>query len=220
MKKFLTILILISVTNSFGQKIELFGGTNNNIFHDYKNNEGQFSSSYKSDWGYTVGAGLDSIKIDWLTLRFTLQFDKYGGKLNASDGGLGGANTTVATINKSIISLGIFPINFRFFKRIDLNFGLIISKLIGETYSGTSSGWTMNQPNWSYNLQDKYNRYSSSTYFGFQGRIAYDFKISKSIWITPQYLYYFGLSNEFVEFPEETKSIRHYICIGIKYKIK
>ncbi|HYX09502.1 MAG TPA: hypothetical protein VE912_22420, partial [Bacteroidales bacterium] len=66
----------------------------------------------------------------------------------------------------------------------------------------------------------KYKKFSSSTYFGFQGRIAYDFKFSESFWISPQYLYYFGLSNEFVDFPENTKSMRHYICIGIKKKIK
>ena len=82
--------------------------------------------------------------------------------------------------------------------------------------NGTSKGSTINQPNWSYNLDDKYNKYSSLTYFGLQGRIAYDFNLSKSIVISPQYLYYFGISDEFIEFPKETKSIRHYFCVGIK----
>ncbi len=219
MKKiFLLILIMVCVNNSFCQKIELFGGANKNLFHDFNYSQGHFNSSYESDFGFTAGVALDSIKIDWQTVRLTLQFDKYGGKFFASDGGLSSGNSTSATIEKTVISLGAFPINFRIIKRIDLNFGLIISRLIDETCTGTISGWTTYQPNWSYNLQDKYNRYSSSIYFGLQGRIAYNFKISKSIRISPQYLYYFGLSKEFVEFPEVTKSMRHYICIGLKFR--
>ena len=77
----------------------------------------------------------------------------------------------------------------------------------------------MGQPNWSYDLQEKYDRFSASTYVGIQGRFAYDIKASKSTWISLQYLYYIGLSNEFIEFPTETKAMRHYFCIGIKKKI-
>lgn len=215
------ILAFIIFTNClmlFSQKLELFGGASNNVFHDYNNGDGHYESSYNSGFGYCAGVGVDSIKIDWLTLRFTLQFDQYKGELTASDGGLGGGFTTIANINKSIISLGVFPINFRFFQRLDLNFGFLISTLINESYTGTSSGWAMDQPNWSYNLEDKYSQYSSKIYFGLQGRVAYDFKLAKSICISPQYLYYFGLSNEFVEFPKETKAMRHYFCVGLKKK--
>ena len=217
------IIFLIIVSNSIlllSQKLEFFGGLNNNIFHDYEEQYVHNKSVYNSDYGYNLGFGIDSIKIDWIKFRFTLFLDNYSGKLNISEGGLGGGSTTIANVEKYQISFGIYPINIRILKRINLNIGLIISRLINESFNGTSGGWAMEQPNWSYNLQDKYNRYSSLTYFGFQGRIAYDFKISKSIWISPQYLYYFGLSNEFVESPEDTKSMRNYFCIGIKKKIK
>jgi hypothetical protein len=33
-------------------------------------------------------------------------------------------------------------------------------------------------------------------------------------------MYYFGLSNEFIEFPRYTKSMRPNFCIGIKKKLK
>lgn len=84
MKKiFLLILIMICVNNSFCQEIELFGGANKNLFHDFNYSQGHFNSSYESDFGFTAGVALDSIKIDWQTVRFTLQFDKYGGKLES-----------------------------------------------------------------------------------------------------------------------------------------
>ncbi|MGC8823114.1 MAG: hypothetical protein ACP5PZ_00760 [Bacteroidales bacterium] len=220
MRGLFVIIIVFSINNLMGQEVEAFLGANNNIFHDYNNNEGHFRSVYTSDYGFSGGLALDNIKFDWLTLRFTLQFDNYKGKLNVSDGGLGGDNKTIANTDKSVISLGVFPINCQILKRINLNFGFIISRLINESFDGTISGWAINQPNYTYNLQDKYTRISTLTYLGLQGRIAYDFKISKSLIISPQYIYYFGLSNEFAIFPETTKSMRHYFSIGIKRSIK
>ena len=220
MKKLFIGLIFFSSLTAFSQDIELIGGINKNDFFDFQQNERHFSSSYNSDYGYAIRIGIENIKIDRLTLRFTLGFDKYGGELTASDGGLGGGYTTDAKIDKSIISLGVFPLNFKIIDRIDLNFGFEISGLISENFSGTSSGWLMGEPYWSYDLNDKYDRFSSNTYFGLRGRIAYDFNISDKLAISPQYSYYFGLSNEFDEFPEATKSMRHYFCIGLQRKIK
>lgn len=211
-----TFLIYANSLFLMGQKVELFGGAGNNMFHDFNYREGHFVSSYQSGMSYCVGIGIDRVKLERLKLRFTLQFDHYIGELDASDGGLGGGFTTVAKVKKSIISFGLFPINFQFFKKIDFNVGFAFSRLIDESFSGTSSGWLMNQPNWSDNLQDKYSQYSEKMYFGLQARIAYDFQLSESMCISPQYLCYIGLSSEFAEFPTQTKSLRNYFCIGVK----
>ena len=219
MKKLIIGLILLNSLTVFSQNIELFGGLNKNSFFDYRQDEGHFVSSYNSELGYSFGIGIDNIKLDRLALRFTLNYDNYGGKIEAIDGGLGSGFRTIAEIDKSILSLGIFPVNFRFFDRIDLNFGFEISGLINEKYIGTTSGWSMGQPGWSYDLNDKYDRFSSKIYFGLRGRIAYDFNLSDNLAISPQYSYYFGLSDEFVEFPEKTKSMRHYLSIGLQRKI-
>jgi hypothetical protein len=216
------ILVLLTITNSssaFGQGFEFYGGINNNILYDYNKNEGHFRSDYNSDFGYTAGLAVDSLRIDWLKIRLTLQFDKYAGKLNVSDGWLGSYNTTIANVEKSVLSFGIFPINLKILNKIDLNFGLSLSALVADSFNGTISGSTMNQPDWSFNLQDKYDRYNSSVYFGFQVRIAYSFNLSESIFISPQYLYYYGFSHEFVESPGSTKAMRHYFCIGLMKKM-
>jgi hypothetical protein len=221
MKRVLIGLIFLNSLNLFSQNLEIIGGLNKNSFFDFQLNEEYYSSSYNSEYGYAIRIGIENIKVDWLTLRFTLSYDKYGGELEATGGsGLGGGYTTNATIDKSVISLGIFPLNFRIIDRIDLNFGFEFAGLINENFSGTSSGWSMVNPSWSYDLNDKYDRFSAKTYFGFRGRIAYDFNISDKWTISPQYSYYFGLTNEFDEFPEATKSMRHYFCIGLQRKIK
>ncbi|MDA3911193.1 MAG: hypothetical protein PF448_07545 [Bacteroidales bacterium] len=220
MYKILIGLIFLSSLTSYSQNIEIIGGLNKNSFFDFQQNEGYYSSSYDSDYGYAIRIGIENIQVDWLTLRFTLSYDKYGGELEASDGGMGGTYTTNAKIDKSVISFGVFPVNFKIIDRIDLNFGFEFTGLLNENFSGISSGWTIAEPNWSYELNEKYDSYSSKTYFGLRGRIAYDFYISDKLAISPQYSYYFGLSNEFDQFPEATKSMRHYFCIGLQRKIK
>lgn len=62
----------------------------------------------------------------------------------------------------------------------------------------------MNDPDWSFDISEGYDRYSSKTYFGLCGRIAYDFNVSETLALSPQDSYYFGLTNEFDEFPVET----------------
>ncbi len=111
MKNLILILICLSSLKLFSQSIEVVGGLNKNVFFDYWDGEARFNSSYTSELGFVGRIGLD-IKLDWLKTRFTLSFDKYSGKLIASDGGQAGSHTTIADIDKSIISFGFFPINF------------------------------------------------------------------------------------------------------------
>jgi hypothetical protein len=214
-------LILFTSISAFSQNIELFGGLNKNYFHDYllKELSYHYSSSYKPKDGYSIGIGVDNIKIDWFTLRFTLGYDRYRGELAVSGGSLAGKYTTDAELDKSVISLAVFPINFKIIDRLDFNFGFEFSGLMRENFSGRHYGW-FDGMSWDYDLNDKYDRFSSKTHFGLRGRIAYDFNISDKLAISPQYSYYFGLSNEFIQFPNETKSMRHNFCLGIQRKLK
>jgi len=53
-----------------------------------------------------------------------------------------------------------------------------------------------------------------------QGLIKYLFRLPNSYFISPQYSFYYVLTNEFVDFPEEIKSMRHYFCIGVEKRLK
>jgi len=224
MKIKLLFLLLVAALTVNAQSVELFGGLNKNFFYDNEGNEGHYRSKYSSGESYTFGLGIDSVKVDWLVLKFSLLFDNYRGKIEVSDGGLGSDETIKATIDKSVISFGIFPLNFRIKKVIDLNFGFEISQLLYEKFSGTYSSWSMGgtpytNQYFNYDLNEKYNKLSSRTYFGFCANISYDFYLSKSIVISPKYSCYLGLSKEFTDSPEiYTKSIRHYLLIGIEKK--
>ena len=216
MKQVFTMLLMLCNLTLFSQKLELIAGMNKNIFFDYQKNEGHFNSAYDSQLGYSVHIATEDVKIDFVKWRFTLGYEKYGGEINARDGGLGGGYTTKAEIDKSVISVGVYPLNFKIIRSIDINVGFEVAALISENVIGTHSGWQMGTNGYSYNLNDKYKRFSAKTYFGLRGRVAYDFHISDKMAISPQYSYYFGLSKEFSEFPEFTVSMRHFFGIGIQ----
>jgi hypothetical protein len=220
MKGFLTILFITLTMALSGQKLEAYAGLNLNQFYDYNNNGGNYIASFDSGLGPVIGIGIDSVRVDLLKFRFTIQYDRVAGKLDAYEGGHMYSHQTVAEIKKSMLSLGIFPLSFKVIKKIDLNFGVQLSLLLSESVNGTDSGWSQENGSYEYDLQDVYDRYSSIFSFGLTGRIAYDFKLPNSYYISPQYSFYYGLTNEFVDFPEETKSIRHYFCIGVEKRLK
>lgn len=220
MKSILIGMILLSSLTAFSQSIEINAGFNKNNFFDLQQDNDHYISSYKSDYGYAIRIAIEDIKIEWMKLRLTLGFDKYIGGFNASDGGLAGSYSTNGKVDKSVISLGVFPLNFKILERIDLNFGVEFSRLLNDKVMGTNSGSIMNKPYWNDDLNEKYDRFSSNKYSGLRGRIAYDFKLSDKVSISPQYSYYYGLSKEFLEFPETTQSMRHYFAIGIQKRIK
>ena len=92
--------------------------------------------------------------------------------------------------------------------------------MVHETFGGTLSSWRHGQGVKIYDLNDRYDSFSHTFYFGLQGRIAYNIKLSEEYFLAPQYSYYLGLSGEFSEIPKEIKSMRHYFCIGIVKKLK
>lgn len=220
LKQILIALFLLYNISFFAQKkVEVIAGLNQNQFFDLNQDGGHYYSSYQSELGYTLRIGIEDVKVDWLKLRFTLGFDKYGGNIDVSDGGQGGSYNTTAEIDKSILSLGLFPLNFNIWERIDLNFGLEFSALIDEKYRGKRSGGNIGTPSWDENIEDSYSSYSEKAIWGFRGRLAYDFYIDDRLSFSPQYSYYLGMSNEFKEFPKETRSMRHYFSIGIQWEI-
>jgi len=184
------------------------GGVNKNNFFDYAEG-GHYRSAYHYGYGYVLKAGIDGIKTDKLRWRFTLGYERYSGELHVGDGGLGGGHITKASIEKSVISAGVFPLNFTIFKRIDLNAGVEYSALLQENFSGTFHVWSIISPGTARDLHELYTDYSAKSCIGVIGRIAYNINISDKLILSPQYSFYYGLSEEFREFPRETRSLRH-----------
>lgn len=220
MRVLFILLICISSLTLYSQSIEVFGGANRNIFYGQKHkNYSYFTANYQTGDGFTAGIGIDSLHINRFRMRFALQFDQYNGSFNAeSNSGKAVYQRAMGEIVKSVVSLGFFPLNFTIKKKLDLNFGAEVSSLLNENISGTGfyESLVEGEPV-TYDLSYYYDRYSSRANYGLKGRIAYQLALSR-ILLIPQYSFYYGLSSEFKEFPQATKSMRHSFCIGIKRK--
>lgn len=216
------LIILLFCINSltlYSQSIEVYGGANRNLFYGQKDkNYSYFTADYQAGNDFTAGIGIDSLHINRFRMRVTIQFDRYNGSFEA-EGNAGKAiyHRAAGEVDKSIVSLGFFPLNFTIKKKIDLNLGAEASALLSESVSGSGFYDYLLGASVSYDLADHYDRYSSRANYGLKGRMAFPMAFSKVILI-PQYSFYYGLTSEFEAFPETIKSMRHSIGFGIKMK--
>lgn len=220
MKHFLTILICLCGLTLFSQsKAELFAGPLSNHFYSWGTDSPHHQAKYQSGQGFLAGIGVDSIRLDWMSLRLTLQLEHYNGEVKVYDGGQGGGNLIEASVSKSLLALGVFPINFHLFRKMEINLGMNFSALMAESFDGTISGWRMNEEGYNEELHSRLSRFSCRAYLGLAGNVSYDFPLSESMVIAPQINYYFPLTSEFQRYIPETKSMRLAGCIGIKKRL-
>ena len=211
-----TILFLFTLfihTNLPGQNLSFFAGLNGTALHDYHSFEGHYNSSYQSGLGYSLGVGVDSIDWFWWNIPFNIKFERYGAQLYASDGGLGGNYWVDSRVDKSILTLGVYPLNFRIKPNFKLSIGTELSYLLKEQLQGTYGSWILWQTPREIALVEKYPRYSRKIYLGLGANLSYDCPLSPSLVVSPYCTYYFGLSNEFRKFPNITKAMR--VTLGV-----
>lgn len=197
----------------YGQNLSLFAGLIGTALHDYHSFEGHYNSSYQPGLGYSLGGGVDSIDWFWWNIPFNIKFERYGAQLYASDGGLGGNYWVDSRVDKSILTLGIYPLNFRIKPNFKLSLGTEMSYLLAEQLQGKYGSWILGQTPQTGALAEKYPRYSRKIYLGLGANLSYDWPLSPSLVVSPYCTYYFGLSNEFREFPNITKAMR--VTLGV-----
>ncbi len=217
---FITLIIFFNAHVN-AQSIEVIGGMNINHFYDLGTSNRHNSTSYTQDYGYTLKLVYNDIRIRKLSWRFSLGFDKYKGHLLSRSGSLGGSNTIKASVEKSILSVGIYPFNFKIANYLKFSLGLEFGRLISESFEGTRRGYHLgNVSGWNYNLNEIIDQFSEKNYLGIRANLAYDFKINDQYIVTPQYSYYLGFNDEFVAVKSKTKSMRQVFSLGIKRKIQ
>ncbi len=219
MKYFYLLIVIFCYFSIDAQSFELFGGISKNKFYDIEENWTYSTGRYTSGNNQYIGIGLHHIRVSDIDFGITISYEKYGGNLWAETGGRGGGTITTASIDKSILTMGVLPFNKYIYRKLKLSIGINFSSLIRESFSGTerlSSTPTSSPIIASEELNKKYRSFSTSFLIGFRGALSYDFKISDNIYISPHYAYNIGLFEEFKNFPRATKSMRHQLGIGLK----
>jgi len=156
----------------------------------------------------------------------TLGLKKYSGDIRASGGGLGSGYVVEGQFDKTVLQLSWYAVNLGK-KRLKFNLGPAFSLLIDEHTEGRYKSWGFisqesNPPTFQEidsELNEWYPSYHSKFYGGINARLAYEIPLSRNFYLVPQYICYAGFANEFIEFPEITKSINNMLGIGIKRKL-
>jgi len=206
------------ISNLYSQSVELAAGLNLNKFYQTSKSNPHYSGSYNMGPGFAIRGAFNTSEYNKWTLRFTIAYDQYQGNFLAENSGLGGGYSLDAKVKKSVLELGISPLNFKLSNHLYLSFGLNFSVLLTEDFTGIATSWESGKTK-IWDVSDENTEFNSSTYFGVNSSISYDFVLSDEISIFPQYTYYLGLSKEFIKFPDFTKSMRHYFSIGIKMRL-
>ncbi len=231
MKNTLFLLFLALSINTSAQSLEFNTGVQLNSFYHF--DYAYMSTSFTTKAGYDLNVGIDDVYLNRVRLRFTLGLNTYSGGLRASqisdvpydkyliDG----------QINKTVLRLGLYPVNFRIKKRWNINIGTQFSALLHEkveaVYDERIVSFTPNPNEYpeveliesSGNLNERHDSYNAKYYVGANIRVAYDIPISESYYLVPQYSFYTTISSEFIEFPYYVKSMQHMLGIGIKKKM-
>jgi hypothetical protein len=214
-------LLLLSFNSVFSQKLEFNGGVLHNNFYGGRT-EGHAYQEYKPGGNYCFSFFYDDVKIDSLKLKFKfgLTYSNYSGYLLTRDGGMGGSNTTSKTVTLNTLSLVFYPLNFRVFKHLRIDFGLQVSMLLSLKQQGYTSSWQMGQPSTHIDFDEKRLASMANKSFGITNRIAYEFQLNDNWMIIPQVNFYldsppFKLSNEV-----KVHSFRQSFNVGISRKLK
>jgi hypothetical protein len=218
MKKILFLIFSLYVGSLYSQSLELAAGVDINTFYQVGNNSYHYTSTYTMGPGFVVRGAYNISERHKIPIRLTIAYDKYQGDLSAQNSGLGGGYYLDAQIDKSVLMFGVSANVLKPTNNLNLSFGLDFSVLLAESVDGTERFWSQDST-WTRDMTESYKDYNSSSYFGLNATISYDFHITDEISIFPQYTFYLGLSKELTKFPDFTKSIRQYFCIGIKKKI-
>lgn len=220
MRRLLVVMLLFfSISGLFAQSLELYGGVSRNRFYDFQKDEDYFSSDYTPGWGYTFGVAYEYTGLPKLTLRFVLNFESYNGETYTTNGGLGGYASTKASVKENCIGIDIYPINIKIIENLKINIGGAFKFLVSENISGDYN-WASGPSSGGGSLNEESEQISSSFNFGIITLISYRIKFSEGWYIVPQYQFYWGLTNEFINGQANTKSLRNYLLVGISKDLK
>jgi len=214
---FLT-LFFVTVNRLHSQQIEFSSGLCTNSFFDGSKRDLHHYSNYDSKSGYSISLAMNMLAIDSLPLRFSLRYTDYGGAIFTTNGGVAFYTSTNASVHNQCLGADIFILNFKIKSKLNLNLGLEINYLLKEKLTGYIDVHV--PPDFDTIPFDKGTiQLGNQFYGGIVARVGYEVDLSKYYYLIPQYQIFVGLTPEFDNLEMNTRSVRHYLEIGIGRRI-
>ena len=127
MKKILLIILSLFTSSLYSQSIELAAGLDLNKFYQIDKSNPHYIATYNMGTGFVIRGAFNFSKNHKIPLRLTIAYDQYQGDFTADNTGLGGGYRLDASVNKSVLSIGISPLVLNPIHNLNLSFGLDFS---------------------------------------------------------------------------------------------
>ncbi len=221
MKRLVILLMFITASRHIiGQDILVSGGINTHSYCDFQKDHGHYKTDYTGGQGFSFGAGIVSLPVRRSQVDIFIRFDYFTGKFITTQGGLGGATLTHATVGKSTLSIGCYPVQFSVFKKVHFSLGAEYSLLLSDDTKGYQTAWTLGGINRYTVIDHDPGKINNHHFFGLGAVIRYGFRLSEHWVLMPQYRFYLGLTNGFNHIEAAIKSYRNHYEIGILKRFK
>ncbi len=211
----IAVFLLLSIS-AFPQRLGFTGGLNISHYIDFSDGNPHEQSEYENGLGYSFNIFVDNLferasKIP--PLKLSAGFSNYRGEAEYYSGGLGGGTSKTASINKNLVNLSVYPLNFSpgsFY----LSGGMYFEWLVNDQSAGTGKGWSMSNPvSVSYELEQVDN---ADFQWGFALSAHYEFALSPTLGIFPCYMASFSLVDDIYD----AKAWRHFFSVGVVKQLK
>ena len=214
MKRLLVIILFVVNSSLYAQNIEVIPWFGRSYLFDFEEETPHFNSDYKTGLVYGGSIGVSDIKFSDMNLRLIFGFQRYSNELVVGSGGLGGHSTTELDVDKSVLTIGVYPFKRKLFDKFDFELGVEYSRLVREHYSGRDFGWLANEY-WENQLDKDEKQYSAQKYWGLGMRIVYYHSLLERLNLLIQYSSVYGFSGEFVGLNTEVKSFKQAFGVGL-----
>lgn len=220
--RFLTITILCCLTSVllFSQTLEITTSFGQNTFYKIKEPPNFESYTYSSGNAFSANLRLKLTSENFPTgeLLVFCAVEQYQGGFNYQLIGNGISSSVIGHTEKTMLSLGLYPLNFKILKRVDAHVGVQMALLLNENNKGQRidrNSFTTPTVFYSSLKNENINVRNGPA---LNIKLSYPVKINENLSILPEYMGVIGLISELkrLGFP---RSMRNYLGVGLSVKL-
>lgn len=215
MKYLISLLLIFPGLFATSQKVSLSGYGVLNQFYNKPFTNDKLSAEYQEGIGQCYELSLTGLGDFKLLPSFSLMVEHYKGNILYGYHDAYGGYTMDLDVNKTMLGIGVYPINFRVYKKIhfragtDFTFPLTDKTQIISDYKFEQFAWI--------DTTDGADL-SPDLIIGLSATVDYRFNLGKRWYFAPRYRFYYGLMPELEDIRIKVKSVRHQL--GISFGIK
>jgi len=209
------ITFLFFINNGYGQSIGIYAGITHPYLTDYRTKALEGAGSFSSKGKWTSRAGLiasDKFFDGRYKLKIGIGIERMKTNFLMTSAPTPETYTTDILLEKDMMAITVYPINFNFWKNFEVNLGFEYSILLQEDISGIR--YKTSDLSQVVDVTSEVADMNRNGLPGLRLNLSYAVYLGKHISLNPEYSAYFGLRPEFDKVQDEVKSFKNYFGLN------